>query len=160
METTKWLTGLILIGYILAYLVDKNIVEKALARFVGMVVSIAPTLLLIFFFLFVSHHYINPKKIKKHLGEGHGLKGWLIVIVGGLLSTGPVYVWFPLLANLRKHGMKNSLLTCFIYNRGVKLPLLPLLISYFGLAFTVLLTFWMVIGSVVDGLIIEKLVED
>jgi hypothetical protein len=59
--------------------------------------------------------------------------------------------------------MRTGLIGVFLYNRAIKIPLLPLLIYYFGTAFTILLLMWMIIASLVEGKIIEiidsKLIE-
>jgi uncharacterized membrane protein YraQ (UPF0718 family) len=66
-------------------------------------------------------------------------------------------MWYPLLSELEEQGVRKGLIAAFLYNRAIKIPLLPMIIVYFGLLFTVVLTIVMMIISVVQGLIIEKL---
>jgi uncharacterized membrane protein YraQ (UPF0718 family) len=73
----------------------------------------------------------------------------------GILSHGPIYVWYPLLRELREHGMRTSLVAAFLYNRAIKIPLLPLMIYYFGVIYVVVLLIFMIIASIVEGKIIE-----
>jgi uncharacterized membrane protein YraQ (UPF0718 family) len=103
--------------------------------------------------------FLKPKRITRLLGRDSGLKGWALAVVLGILSTGPIYAWYPLLADLKEKGMRESLLSAFLYNRAVKLPLLPMMIAYFGIGFTAVLTALMVAGSVLGGLLLERLLR-
>jgi uncharacterized membrane protein YraQ (UPF0718 family) len=69
-------------------------------------------------------------------------------------------MWYPLLSDLQKKGVKNSFIATFLYNRAIKPALLPLIIFYFGLAFTIVLTIVMIIASVFQGLIVEKILKN
>lgn len=68
------------------------------------------------------------------------MKGWIFSIVAGILSIGPIYVWYPLLSDLREKGMRTSFMGTFLYNCSVKLPLLPIMIYYFESIYTLILT--------------------
>ena len=100
--------------------------------------------------------FIDEKAISKYLGEESGTKGWLLALVGGILSHGPGYVWYPLLQNLREQGAKDGLIIAFVYVRAIKLPWLPLMVTYFGLSFTLVYTFYVVLGAYVQGMIADK----
>lgn len=58
-------------------------------------------------------------------------------MVAGVLSAGPAYAWYTLLAGLRGQDMRRALVAAFLYARAVKLPLLPIMAHYFGMAYTV-----------------------
>jgi len=98
---------------------------------------------------------LNPKTVSKYVGKRSGVKGWILAILMGILSHGPIYVWYPLLKELREHGMRSGLIAAFIYNRSIKIPLLPLMIYYFGTIYVALLSIFIVIGSIISGKIIE-----
>lgn len=97
----------------------------------------------------------NPKTVSKYVGKRSGIKGWFLAISTGILSHGPIYVWYPLLKDLRDKGMRNGLIAAFLYIRAIKIPLLPLMVYYFGLLFMVVLLPYIVIASLVEGKIIE-----
>lgn len=75
------------------------------------------------------------------------------------LSHGPIYLWYPLLKELRNQGMRSGLVAVFLYNRAIKIPLLPLMVYYFGAIFVVVLLIYMIIASMVEGEIIEMIVK-
>ena len=62
-----------------------------------------------------------------------------------------------MLVDLREQKVKDSLIVTFLYTRAIKLPWLPLMVSYFGYAFTVLLMFYIIIGALIQGIIVEKM---
>ena len=64
---------------------------------------------------------------------------------------GPIYSWFPLLKELREKGADVSLIAVFLGNRAVKPFLLPVMISYFGWAYALLLTVLTCFGGVAAG---------
>jgi hypothetical protein len=55
--------------------------------------------------------------------------------------------------------MKDSLIAVFLYNRSVKIPMLPVMIYYFGLAFAGILLFWTIMASFFQGILIDMLLK-
>ncbi len=123
------------------------------------VIKIAPVFVLIFILLVLVSYFVKPKQLVKHLGRESGAKGWLLAVVAGILSTGPIYMWYPLLSELKEHGMRNGLIATFLYNRAVKPALIPLMIVYFSWQFVIILTAVMIIASIANGWVVEQIVE-
>jgi uncharacterized membrane protein YraQ (UPF0718 family) len=119
------------------------------------IIQILPILVLVIFMMGVTNYFLKPKTVSKYLGNKSGIKGWILAISMGILSHGPIYVWYPLLKDLREHGMRSGLVAVFLYNRAIKIPLLPVMIFYFGIGFVVLLSIYMIIASVIEGKILE-----
>lgn len=103
------------------------------------------------------NYFITPKRIKKYIGHKTSLRSWFIAIITGIVSTGPIYMWYPMLRELRDKGIGNGFVATFLYNRAIKIPLIPMIIFYFGVKFTIILTIVMIIFSVIQGMIIEKM---
>lgn len=150
----------VIIIYITAALIAPEIAASALRIFSNIFIQIAPVLVIVFFLLFLTDLLIKPEKVMKYLGKESGIIGWPVAIAGGIISSGPIYVWFPFLADLRKKGMRTALAATFLYNRAVKVPLLPLMIYYFGIAFTAVLTVYMIVFSIVIGILTEWVVGE
>jgi uncharacterized membrane protein YraQ (UPF0718 family) len=104
----------------------------------------------------ISDYYIKPPFILKHLTD-RGSKKWFFVVIGGILSSGPIYMWYPLLADFKKKGLSDGLIACFLYNRAIKIPLIPIAISYFNYKYIIILCITMILASIIQGLIINKL---
>jgi len=151
---------LIVIGlYVITCIINANALVPVFKFLVSILKKIVPILILVFALMVLVNWLISPQKLVKYLGEGAGVKGWLIAVAGGILSTGPIYVWYPLLNDMQKHGVKNSFIAAFLYNRAIKIPLLPLLIFYFGWIYTIILSVVMIIVSIFQGIIVEKIVK-
>ena len=69
---------------------------------------------------------------------------------------GPMYLWYPLLGELNKEGLRPGLAAAFLYARAVKIPLLPFMIHYFGALYTGLFVVCILVFSVVNGLLMER----
>lgn len=148
---------LVLISYGLLALVKPEATAHALTFFMRVIQQVLPVLGLVFGLLFITNLVLEPKWIKRYLGKGSGIKGWLAAVSGGILSIGPIYAWYTVLSDLQAKGMRTSLIATFLYSRAVKLPLLPLMIHYFGLIYTLVLCLYLVIFAVINGIVVEKL---
>ena len=122
--------------------------------------QVLPVLGLVFLLLFIANLVLKPEWIRRYLGSGSGIKGWLAATLGGMLSLGPIYPWYAMLAELREKGMRNALIAAFLYSRAVKLPLLPLMIHYFGVYYTLILCIYLVVFSIISGIVVEKLIPE
>ncbi len=148
----------VVLAYLLLFFLNPEKFFLVWNFFIGIIVKIIPVFILVFILMFLSDYFIHPKKLVKHL-RGNKIKTWALVIVGGVLSSGPIYMWYPLLADLKRKGLKPSFIAAFLYNRAIKLPLLPLMIFYFGVKYVALLSFLMIIFSILDGVLVEKILE-
>ena len=150
----------VVVLYLGVFLFDPAVGEKALWASADILKMIAPILLIVFFLMALLNSSIDTAYISKHLGKESGLRGWLIALGGGILSHGPAYVWYPMLSESRKQGARDGLIVAFFYTRSIKVPWLPLMVSYFGLLFTVLLTFYVIVGAWLQGYIVDRLNPD
>jgi uncharacterized membrane protein YraQ (UPF0718 family) len=117
-------------------------------------------IILISFVIFLSaliNYFLNPMKIAKNLSKEAGFKGWLISAVGGIISHGPPYVWYPLIKNIQDKGMNQSFSAVFLYTRAVKIPLLPMMIVFFGWHFTIIFNLMIIISSIFIWKIMERI---
>jgi uncharacterized membrane protein YraQ (UPF0718 family) len=147
--------GAVLFLYFIISLYTPGNIAKSLKASLDMFIHVLPALVLIVFFMGIVNHFVYPGTLSKYVGEGSGVKGWVLAICTGILSHGPIYAWYPLLRRLRDQGMKSGLIAVFLYNRAIKIPLLPVIIYYFGITFVVILAIYLTIGSVVQGYIVE-----
>jgi uncharacterized membrane protein YraQ (UPF0718 family) len=146
--------GAVCLVYVAVGIAIPGTALSGLGIFWSILLSILPVMVLVFAMMFVTNLFMKPKRVVKYLGGGSGLRGWLFAIGGGIISTGPAYMWYKMLADLREHGMKESLIAAFIYNRAVKIPLIPIMVYYFGWIFTATLTIYMLAFSVINGFIV------
>jgi len=155
----SWYFLLIIIFiYFLFLIFNRKICLDSLNFFGQIIYKIIPIFILVFVLMSLSNYFITPEFVMSHLSE-KGFKKWFYVVVGGILSTGPIYMWYPLLADLRGRGLNYGLIACFLYNRAIKIPLLPLAILYFSWQYILVLCFVMIFMSVVQGVFLNKLMD-
>lgn len=152
--TGGWLfLGVMLLIYGAIALFDLTLARQSLLLFGEVFIKIAPVLVLVFVLMVLFNLVLTPERTKNYLGKTSGLKGWLLTMLGGILSTGPIYTWYILLGELKQQGMKTSLVAVFLYSRAIKLPLLPFLVHYFGMQYTVILSIYLVCFSIISGIL-------
>jgi uncharacterized membrane protein YraQ (UPF0718 family) len=151
------LSILILIYFILACLTP-IVFHAALVALYKILIKIIPAFIAVFILMAITNYFITPQFINRHLGK-RGVKRWFFVIIGGILSSGPIYMWYPFLAELKKKGLSYGLIACFLYNRAIKIPLLPIAALYFSWQYIIILTLVMIFFSIIQAFIIDHLLE-
>ncbi len=140
--------------YIVLFFINQNIFWTSYNFFTKTLIKIAPIFIFIFILMVLTNRYIDNYFIVKHL-RGSLIKKWFYIIVGGILSTGPLYVWYPLLKNLKEKGLTDGEIASFLWNRSIKPAYLPIMISYFSLNYTILLTITIIITSFLQAFIVD-----
>jgi len=154
-KSSWYFLGAVVLIYFVVYIVSPAHAFSALAFLYKLALKLIPIFAFVFIFMVIVDLVLTPARIVKYIGEEAGIKKWIFVIIGGILSTGPVYMWYPLLVDLQKKGVSDGLLATFLYNRSIKLQYLPLLVVYFSWLFIVLMTILMILGSVAQGMFIN-----
>jgi len=144
--------------YLVVFALDPGRGQAAVGKSLDILGRIAPVLVLVTVLVGVSKYLLSPAAVARHVGTESGARGFLVAAVGGIASHGPVYAWYTLLRDLQGAGMRNGLIAVFLYNRAIKLPLLPLLLVYFGLRYAVVLLLIMTLFSILQGLLVDRLV--
>lgn len=146
----------VIILYGIVFFISPSLFSSSLEFFKNIFKQIYWVFILVFFLMAFFNYFFNRDRVIKYLGKGSGIKAWFFSVVFGIVSMGPIYAWYPLLNDLKEKGMRPGLIACFLYNRGIKLPLLPLMVVYFGLKYVFIVVFLMIVVSVVYSLILEK----
>lgn len=151
--------GVMIIIYLILFFINKPLLFNSLTLFVSIISKIIPIFILIFGLMILVNYYVTPKTAARYLGKASGAKRWVAAIIGGIISTGPIYMWYPMLKELKEKGVSYGFIATFLYNRAIKPPLIPLMVYYFGLKFTIVLTIVMIIFSIGQGMLIEKVMR-
>ena len=147
----------VLATYLVSVFFDSNIALASLEFSGNLLLKILPVLLLVFVVMFVFNFFVTPELITKNLTKSSGARRWVIAIGGGIISTGPIYLWYPLLRELKKSGVSDGFVAAFLYSRAIKPFLFPVMIFYFGWEYALVLTFVMILMSLGEGVIIDRL---
>lgn len=143
--------------YLVSFFVAPERAADSFQFSLNILVKLLPMMVFVFVLMFVSNLLIKPQWVKAHLGHDSGIKGYLIALVGGIFSIGPIYVWFEFLKDLQQKGMRRGLIATFIYARCIKPQLLPMMVLYFGWTYTLILEFYLLIFSLLHGWLINVL---
>jgi uncharacterized membrane protein YraQ (UPF0718 family) len=149
---------LLIYGILFAVMPDKA--SLALKSSGNIFLNMLIPLCLVFVLMILLNLFLKPAQIARFLGKGAGIKGILLPVAAGVISTGPIYAWYPLLKDLRGKGARSSPIAIFLYNRAVKPFLLPVMIGYFGWVYVLILTVLTVLASVAIGYLMNILVKE
>jgi len=144
--------------YIIFIFINISLVFKSLNTFFQLFYRLLPVLLLVFVLIYLFN-FLDPKIINKYLIRNMGVRKHLIVAFLGILSLGPIYMWYPLLADTKEKGLNDGLIATFLYARAIKLPLLPLMISYFSLKITMIITLLIFVFSFINGFLVNLVMK-
>lgn len=152
--TGKYFLGSVLALYLASGLFSPEKTAKALEASLHLLLTLLPLFAAVILLSALIGYWLRPEALARYLGAQSGIRGWGIALLAGVLSHGPMYAWYPMLSTLKNQGMGNALITVFLYARAVKLPLLPLMIDYFGVAFSLLLNAFILLGALLQGKLI------
>jgi len=119
--------------------------------------KVIPTLFFVYVIIFVFNLLISNKRILIFLKKWNYFKKLLFSVIFGVLSSGPIYLWYWLLKQLNNVWLTLGHISTFSYARAIKLPLLPIMISYFGLKFSIIFIFVLLVFSFFQGIIVDYL---
>lgn len=149
---------LVVYGVLLAVTPDKGF--AALKGSGNVFLNIVPALSLVFAVMLVLNLSVKPTRIARFVSKESGIKGVALSTAAGIISTGPIYAWYPLLKELKEKGATNSLLAIFLGNRAVKPFLLPVMVAYFGWAYALILTVLTVAAAIAIGYLLGALTKE
>ncbi len=146
----------VILVYIILALINFDLFASSLELFLNLITKIFPILIVVLILMIITNYFITPAIVTKYF-NAPGVKKWLFVVMGGILSTGPIYMWYPLLAELKKKGVNYGFIATFLYSRAIKIPLWPIIIFYFNAKYVITLTIIMVVVSIAQGIIVNKI---
>ena len=145
---------LVLVIYGVLFLIMPEQALVAIKNSGKVCLNILLPLALVFVVMLALNLFVKPVQIVHLLRNDANIKGILLSVAAGIISVGPIYVWYPLLKELREKGAGNMPIAVFLYNRAVKPFLLPVMVAYFGWVYVAILTVLTVLASIVNGYLV------
>lgn len=104
--------------------------------------------------------WVPKSLINKYLGKNSGLKGMLLSIFLGTLPTGPLYIAFPIAAELlrKKARISNVMIFLGVW-ASLKIPQISVEIKFLGVKFASIRFIFTLISIIIIGYLIEMIVE-
>lgn len=144
--------ALVCIAYLVLFMTNSQQAQQSLVRALGVIRQILPIISVIVLINALINWWLPAKKMAQLFKKQDVKKTWGLAAIAGILSHGPMYLWYPMLADLRKSGVPEGTVVTYFYARAIKLPLLPLMIDYFGVIFSSVLVVYILIAALLQGL--------
>ena len=123
-------------------------IKKGLKMFLNLL----PALLLMLALISIVLFLIPDKLLIKYMGEGSGLKGWLIAASLGSVALIPGFIAYPLCGILIKSGVAYTTIAVFITTlMMVGILTLPIESRFFGWKTSIIRNILSFIGALIIG---------
>jgi uncharacterized membrane protein YraQ (UPF0718 family) len=149
----------VLLLYLALWVVAPEKTWLAMRNSLGILYHVLPSLFLVFLLMVGLNLFLKPPHFSNMLRKGAGIRRTVLAVAAGIVSTGPIYAWYPMLKDLRERGADQFFVAVFLVNRAVKPFLLPVMISMFGWAYVLILTLLTVTGSLFVGFVVGAWVD-
>ncbi len=148
----------IIILYIFIWLFDFCYIIKSLLYFLNIFIKqILPLLIVVYIFIFIFNIIIKNDYIKNKIEKSNTVTKYIVVILLWIISTWPVYMWFPMLKKLHEHWINYEHIASFIYARAIKIPFLAAMFFYFWVKYTIIFNWVILFLAILIWLIINLL---
>ncbi len=145
--------------YFVLFFFQKQIVFDSIRHFVKNILMIIPVFAIVIFMTAILNYYFPKERIAKLFKEKSKIKTYMMSLLAGIVSHGPIIAWFPFLKDVSESGLSQGNLITFIYGRGVKLTLLPVMIGFFGAKYTFIFITYLALGALLQGFVYDKFVK-
>ena len=147
----------VLSAWLATALLQPENLGPAFTLFKQLLGEVVPVLGLVFALLFLANLFAEKTWIERHLGPGRGTRAWLLALAAGVLAAGPPWPWYALAGQFMQRGVRPGVAATVLFARSLKLPLLPLLVHFFGLAFTLSLSLWLLVLAFLGGWAMQQI---
>ncbi|MGM0499564.1 MAG: permease [Bacillota bacterium] len=126
------------------------------SRYLKEMVLVFPAILVI---MGLADLWIPSTLVEKHLGHQSSFKGKFLAVFLGTLPTGPMYIAFPIAAELlrKKASLSNVIIFLGVW-ASLKVPQLGVEIQFIGLKFSALRFIFTLTSIFIIGILMEKII--
>ena len=156
----NWLLWVAVAAYALLATVSLSDAKMAAIINAKTFASVAVTLITVFVFVGLFQVWVREEFILKHLGEESGFRGLLLGAALGTAIHGPLVGVFPLLKTLLNKGARLGVVVAIVSTWAIKVPMIPLELSFFGWRFTLARQLLLFASAFVMAPLMERLIGD
>ncbi len=148
-----------IVVYLITLIVNSITFKDSLSKFGDLFIQVIPTIIFMLLIMIITDFFLSGDKLKHLLERINGFRAWILFGIAGIISSGPIYVWYPYLSNLLKDGIRPGYLIVFLYNRAIKFPQIPIMLMVFSIEYISILFVVMFFASIIQGILGEKLIQ-
>ena len=127
------------------------------SRYLKEMILIFPAVLVI---MGLADRWVPTSMVENYLGDQASIKGKILAVFLGTLPTGPMYIAFPIAAELlqKKASLSNVIIFLGVW-ASLKVPQLGVEVQFIGLKFSLLRFIFTLISIFIIGIIMEKIIN-
>jgi uncharacterized membrane protein YraQ (UPF0718 family) len=127
------------------------------SRYLKEMILVFPAVLVI---MGLADRWVPTSMVEKYLGHNSSFQGKFLAVFLGTLPTGPMYVAFPIAAELlrKKASLSNVIIFLGVW-ASLKVPQLGVEIQFLGLKFSILRFIFTLISIFIIGILMEKIIN-
>lgn len=160
MKKIKPIFIVVLFAYAITFLVNRDVALEGImgsGYFIKEMITVMPVIVALTLAIDV---WVPKELIYKYLGKGSGFLGFLLSLLVGSISAGPIYAAFPLVIMLLKKGASVSNAAAILSAWAVvKVPMLVVEARFLGAEFMALRWILTVLAIYLMSRIIDKIVK-
>src|SRR6056297_2061736 len=81
--------AVVILAYLGLLILQQELFFASIKFFGKIITKIIPVFVVVFTLMVLTNYFITPQFVKEHI-QTRGIKKWLFVIIGGILSMGPI----------------------------------------------------------------------
>lgn len=151
--------GIIFVIYLLTFFISPEKSILAGQDFLKTFFSFLPILFAMLFVMELVKIYIHKKDLISLLKKTTGINRVFAYMGAGIFSMGSLYLWYPLLVKIKESGASHGDIATFIYARAIKPIYFPVLFFYFDWKYIASLFVSLIFFSVIQGVVIDKIMK-
>jgi len=151
--------GLVISMYFILLITNINKFILSISESWKLFISLVWIFIMIFTLMIIIDLFINKKTTNKFFNKKNSLFSWFFIIIAGIISTGPIYMWYPIIGDIKEKGMPIKYQAAFLYNRSIKIPLIVPMIGIFGKNIVITLLITMIVFSIINGYLVEWIIN-
>lgn len=151
------LSIIVAVGYLALFIYDPTLGAKSVKTLGSYLFEMLQVMPPVFILTSLMLIWIPRHVIINHFGQQAGWRGWLLSILIGTVSSGPLYAAFPVAVALLNKGSSLANVVIVVSSWAViKLPMLALESKFLGVRFALLRTALTVPAIIIMALLMEK----
>ncbi len=81
--------------YLVVFFINPDLGLAMLEKVFTIFRQTLPVFVSVFILMVLTRMFFHTQRELKTVGDRSGFRGWFIAVIGGIISAGPIYMWYP-----------------------------------------------------------------